>query len=92
MAANLPKTRISPWPLTDLGCVGRRWIHWRAYFPSGYVPLDPGDHMLSQKLLVDVGIGMFAGKNRYWQRKSAAKSARTASFRLLAVTSGLGRH
>jgi hypothetical protein len=48
--------------------------------------------MLSQKLLVDVGVGMFAGKNRYRRRKSAAKSARTASFRLLAVMSDSGRH
>jgi hypothetical protein len=36
--------------------------------------------MLSQKLLKDVGITTFASKNRYWRRKSAAKSARTASF------------
>ncbi len=36
--------------------------------------------MLSQKLLIDVDIGMFAGENRYQQRKSAAKSARIASF------------
>jgi hypothetical protein len=48
--------------------------------------------MLPQKLLVDVGVGMFAGENRYWRHKSAAKSARTASFRSLAVTSGSGRH
>jgi hypothetical protein len=41
-------------------------------------------------LLVDVGVGTFAGKNHYQWRKSAAKSTRTASFRLLAVTSGSG--
>jgi hypothetical protein len=45
--------------------------------------------MLSQKLMVDVGVGMFAGENCY--PLSAAKSPRTASFRLLAVTSGSGR-
>jgi hypothetical protein len=50
--------------LTDLGGVGRRWICQRAYFPSGYVPLDQWDHMLSQKLLKDVGVDTFAGKNR----------------------------
>ncbi len=47
--------------------------------------------MLSQKLLVDVVLGMFAGENHYRRRKSDAKSARTASFRLLAVTSGSGK-
>jgi hypothetical protein len=48
--------------------------------------------MLSQKLLVDVVVGMFASENRYRRHKSAAKSARTASFRLLAITSGSGHH
>jgi hypothetical protein len=48
--------------------------------------------MLSQKLLVDVVVGMFAGENHYRRRKSAAKSARIASFRLLAIMSGPGRH
>ncbi len=48
--------------------------------------------MLSQKLLVDVRVGRFAGENRYWWRKSAAKSACTASFCPLAITSGPGRH
>jgi hypothetical protein len=48
--------------------------------------------MLSQKLLVDVVVGMFAGENRYQRHKSTAKSARTASFRVLAVMSGPGRH
>ncbi len=48
--------------------------------------------MLSQKLLVDVGVGSLAGKNRNRQRKSAAKSSLTASFRPLAVMSGSGRH
>jgi hypothetical protein len=47
--------------------------------------------MLSQKLLLDVGVGMFTGENRNWRCKSAAKSAHTASFRLLAVMSGSGR-
>jgi hypothetical protein len=26
--------------------------------------VDPGDHMLSQKLLVNVGVDTFAGENR----------------------------
>jgi hypothetical protein len=38
--------------------------------------------MLSQKLLVD----KFAGENHYRQRKSAAHSARIASFRPLGIT------
>jgi hypothetical protein len=28
------------------------------------LPLDPVDHMLSQKLLVDVGVDPFAGKKQ----------------------------
>jgi hypothetical protein len=48
--------------------------------------------MLSQMFLVDVGIGTFAGKNRYRRHKSAAKSTCTTSFRPLAITSGPGRH
>ncbi len=59
---------------------------------SGYVPLDPGDYILCEKLFEVVGVYTFAGENRYRQRKSAAKSARSASFLLLAVTSGSGRH
>ncbi len=74
------------------GCIGCRWIRQRPYFPSGYVPLDLRDHMLSQKLLVDVGVGTFTGKNQYRQHKSAAKSACPASFRPLAITSGSGHH
>jgi hypothetical protein len=27
-------------------------------------PLDKGDHMVSEKLLVDVSLNMFAGENR----------------------------
>jgi hypothetical protein len=48
--------------------------------------------MLSQKLLIDVGVDTFATENRYRRRKSTAKSAHTAFFRPLAVTSGPGRH
>jgi hypothetical protein len=48
--------------------------------------------MLFSKLLVDVVVGLFAGENRYRQRKYAAKSACTASLRPLAITSGPGRH
>jgi hypothetical protein len=48
--------------------------------------------MLSEKLLIGFGVDMFASKNGFLQRKSAAQSARIASFRPLAVTSGLGHH
>jgi hypothetical protein len=51
--------------------------------------------MLSQKLLIDVGVDTFAAENRYRRRKSAAKSAKsahTAFFHPLAITSGPGRH
>jgi hypothetical protein len=48
--------------------------------------------ILCEKLLEVVGVYTFAGENHYRRRKSAAKSACTASFRLLAVTSGSGRH
>jgi hypothetical protein len=48
--------------------------------------------MLSQKLLKDVGVEAFSGKNRYWRRNSAAQSACIASFIPMAVTSGPGRH
>jgi hypothetical protein len=48
--------------------------------------------MLSQKLLVDVNVSMFAGKNHYQRHKFAANSAHIASFRPLAVMSGPGRH
>jgi hypothetical protein len=45
-----------------------------------------------EKLLEVVVVGSFAGENRYRRHKSAAKSARTAFFRPLAVTSDPGRH
>ncbi len=61
--------------------VGRRWIHKKTYFPSGYILIDPGVYMLSEKLLIGVGVDTFAGKNSFWQRKSAAQSASVASFR-----------
>jgi hypothetical protein len=48
--------------------------------------------MLSQKLLIDVGVGKFTGENCHQRRKSAAKSARTTSFRHLAVKSSPGCH
>jgi hypothetical protein len=48
--------------------------------------------MLEKKLLVDVGVDTFTGKNRYWRRKSATHSAGIASFCPLAVTSGPGPH
>jgi hypothetical protein len=44
-----------------------------------------------EKLLEVIVVGSFACENRYRQRKSAAKSTHTASFRSLAVTSGSGR-
>jgi hypothetical protein len=65
--------------------------------PKGvlFVRLRPsgprGPHAVS-KALVHVSVGKFAGKNCHRRRKSAAKSARTASFRHLAAKSGLGRH
>jgi hypothetical protein len=48
--------------------------------------------MLSQKLLLDVGVDTFAGKNHYWRRKSTAHSARITSFRPFAIMSGPSRH
>ncbi len=48
--------------------------------------------MLSQQLLIDVGVDMFTAENRYRWRKSAALSARIASFRPLAIMLGQGRH
>jgi hypothetical protein len=48
--------------------------------------------MLSQKLLIDIGVDTFASKNHYRRRKSAALSARIASFRPSAITLGQGRH
>jgi hypothetical protein len=33
-------------------------------FSSRVRPMDPGDHMLSQKLLVDAGVDPFLGRNR----------------------------
>jgi hypothetical protein len=48
--------------------------------------------MLTQKLLIDISIDTFAAENSYRRRKSAAKSAHTAFFRPMAVTSGPGRH
>jgi hypothetical protein len=44
--------------------------------------------MLSKKLLLSIGVDMLAGKNSFRWRKSAAQSARIASFRPLAITSG----
>ncbi len=48
--------------------------------------------MLSGKLLMGVSVDKFASKNGFLWRKSAAQSARIASFRPLAVMSSLGRH
>jgi hypothetical protein len=64
----------------------------KGVFPSGYVPLDPGNHILSQKLLVDVGVDTFTGENHYRWRKSMTHSSLIVSFRPLAVTSGPGCH
>jgi hypothetical protein len=52
--------------------VGHCRICRKAYFLSDYVPLDPGDHMVSQKLLVDASVDTFAGKNHYRRHKSTA--------------------
>jgi hypothetical protein len=48
--------------------------------------------VLSQKLLVDVGVDTFAGENRYQRRKSTSHSTCIASFHPLAVMSGPGHH
>jgi hypothetical protein len=32
------------------------------YFPSGFVPLDPGDYILSEKLLIGVSVDTFMAK------------------------------
>jgi hypothetical protein len=47
-------------------------------------PSAPGEHMLSQQLLVDVGVYMFTGENQPWCKpaRSAVHSASIASFRL----------
>jgi hypothetical protein len=45
-----------------------------------------------EKLLEVVVVGSFAGENDNLRRKSAVKSARTVSFRHLAIKSGPGRH
>jgi hypothetical protein len=50
------------------------------------------DQMLSQKLLLDVGVDTFTGENSYRQHKSTAHSAFNASFHSMAITSGPGRH
>jgi hypothetical protein len=51
-----------------------------------------GAIMLSEKLLEVVGVNMLSGENGYWEQKSTAQSARSASFRPLAVTSGPVHH
>jgi hypothetical protein len=56
------------------------------YFPSGYVPLDPTDYMLSEKLLEGVGIDTFAGKNGYRRGVNLPLSL------LASLPSALGRH
>jgi hypothetical protein len=73
-------------PLGGFDSIGQRRIRQKPYLLSAYVPLDPADHMLSQKLLVDVGVNMFACEKRYRQRKSAAQSARIAFFCSMAIT------
>jgi hypothetical protein len=72
MAANPPESRILP------RNVGWPWRHGPALNPPDDLfcikicPLNPGDHMLSQKLLVDVGTDPFGGGNN----RSVPKSAR----------------
>jgi hypothetical protein len=44
--------------------------------------------MLSEKLLIGIGVDTFAGENGFQRRKFAAQSARIASFHPLAITSG----
>ncbi len=58
-------------------------------------PLDPGDHMLSQKRMVDAGVDAFTPAKTSYRRsqstEQAAHSTEIASFHPLAVTRGL-RH
>jgi hypothetical protein len=64
MAANPPKARIAP---TAAERFGRRRLALNPQKDVFYVRLRPsvwGDHMLSQKLWVDVGNYTFAGGNQ----------------------------
>jgi hypothetical protein len=62
MTAILPESRIQPI------VAGWSWQYGPVLNSPKYIlsirirPLDLGDHMLSQKLLVDVDIDMFAGE------------------------------
>jgi hypothetical protein len=62
MVANLQESRIPP------TTAGWSWQCGPALNPPKFSirihPLDPGDHMLSQKLLVDIRVDPFAGRNQ----------------------------
>ncbi len=58
-------------------------------------PLEPGDHKLSQKLVVNVGINPFASENRLSAAEipeTCSHSASIAAIRPLVVMSGPRYH
>jgi hypothetical protein len=63
MAVSLPVSRIPPaTAMWSRRC--RQTLNQQKVFFARIHPLDPGDHMLSQKLLVDINVNMFANGNR----------------------------
>jgi hypothetical protein len=64
MVANLPETGILPkvaeWFLRCRPALNLQ----KDVFSIRILPSAPRDHILSQKLLIDVGVYTFAGKNR----------------------------
>jgi hypothetical protein len=92
MVANPLESRILPTAARWFGQCRPALSPLKGVFLLGIHHLGPGDHMLSQKLLVEVGVEMFAG---LWPPKSArtaALSAPIASFCPFAVESGPRRH
>ncbi len=57
----------------------------KTYFPSGHIPLDPGGHMLSQKLLADISVNWA----NHWvcQRKPAFSDENTLNLLLIPLGS-----
>jgi hypothetical protein len=64
MAANPPKARILPTAAKGFGRRRPALNPQKDVFSIRLRPSTLGDHMLSQKLLVDVGVFTFAGENR----------------------------
>jgi hypothetical protein len=64
MAANPPKTRIPPTAAKRFGRRRAALNLQKDVFSIRLRPSASGDHMLSQKLLVEVGFFTFAGENR----------------------------